>query len=305
MKIRLIVICSLVVIITSCKPQAEKRVAEIRSYKLAMIQMEVMGGEPEINLSEAENRICEAAEGGAKLALLPEALDFGWTHSSARDKAGPIPGGISFQRLSKAAKENQIYVCAGLIEREGKNLYNAAVVIDWRGDLVMKHRKLNELDFAHKLYQLGNNLQVKKTELGNLGLLICADATAADLTLAKSLGMMGADIIISPCAWAVPPDHNNNSEPYGQLWKNAYRPISKIFDVWYVGVSNVGPVTDGEWKGWNCIGCSLAMDADGNEVVQGPYGVHADTIIYIDVELKNRPAKGTGWYERWGRGEKE
>ncbi len=283
----------------SCKNMSNKKDKEMRTYQLAMVQMEVVGGAPEINLSNAEARIREAAENGAKIALLPEALDFGWTHTSAREAAGPIPGGMSFERLSKAARQNNIYVCAGIIERDGDDLYNAAVIIDRKGQLVLKHRKLNELDFAHKLYQIGNMLHVAETELGTLGLLICADATAADLALAKSIGMMGADIIVSPCAWAVPADHNNETDPYGQLWISAYRPISKIFDVWYVGVSNVGKLTDGEWEGWNCIGSSIAMNADGELVVQGPYGAEADTIIYIDVALKNRPAKGTEWYEEW------
>jgi predicted amidohydrolase len=167
---------------------------------------------------------------------------------------------------------------------------------------LIKHRKLNELDFAHKLYSLGKRLNTANTELGNLGLLICADATAADFALAKSLGMMGADIILSPSAWAVPPDHDNVKDPYGSLWLGAYKPISKIFNVWYIGVSNVGKLNDGEWKGWDCIGSSLAIDADGNIAAQGPYGLDADTIIYIDIKVKNRPARGTGWNERMGEG---
>lgn len=300
MKIQVITIGILLALV-ACKSDGDKNEV-LRSYQLAMVQMEVVGGAPEINLSNAEMRIRESADHGAKLALLPEAMDFGWTHTSAQESAGPIPGGESFERLSKAARENDIYVCAGIIERDGEDLYNAAVIIDRHGELLIKHRKLNELDFAHKLYQIGDMLHVTESELGTLGLLICADATAADLALAKSLGMMGADIIVSPCAWAVPPDHDNVTDPYGALWINAYRPISKIFDVWYVGVSNVGKLTDGEWKGWNCIGSSIAMDAGGNLVVQGPYGADADTIIYIDVALKERPAKGTGWYQRWDRG---
>jgi len=289
----------ILVLSISCNRSSEKDKRDQRTFQLAMVQMEVVGGQPEINLSNAEVRIQEAAEHGAEIALLPEAMDFGWTHSSAREQAGPIPGGTSFERLSKAAKKNDIYVCAGIIERDGEDLYNAAVIIDRHGELLLKHRKLNELDFAQKLYQIGNVLNVADSELGTLGLLICADATAAELTLAKSMGMMGADIIVSPCAWAVPPDYDNEKDPYGQLWINAYRPISKIFDVWYVGVSNVGKLTDGEWKGWNCIGSSIAMDADGELVVRGPYGPEADTIIYIDIALKDRPAKGTGWYEEW------
>ncbi len=288
---------------TSCTNTEKKKSLEQRNYKLAMVQMNVVGGEQDLNLKTATARIKEAAANGARIALLPEALDFGWTHTSAREQAGPIPGGRSFETLSRAARENNIFVCAGIIERDGEDLYNAAVIIDNEGQLIIKHRKLNELNIAHRLYQIGNMLNVKKTELGTLGLLICADATAADFTLSKSLGMMGADIILSPSAWAVPPDHDNEKDPYGGLWINAYRPISKMFDVWFIGVSNVGVMTDGEWKGWYCIGNSIAMDANGEVAMRGPYGVDADTIMYLDVKLKDRPAKGTGWYERVKEGQ--
>ncbi|MFH1964191.1 MAG: carbon-nitrogen hydrolase family protein [Acidobacteriota bacterium] len=267
----------------------------MKKYKLAMIQMDVKGGQPELNLAHAAERIKEASENGARIALLPEALDFGWCHTSARDHAGTIPGGASFKALSRSAKENSIFVCAGIIERDGDRLYNAAVIIDPEGKLLIKHRKLNELSFAHDLYDQGDMLNVVHTELGTLGLLICADANASEYTLSKSLGYMGADIILSPSAWAVPPDHSNETDPYGDTWRNAYEPICKIFKVWFVGVSNVGTVDDGEWTGWNCIGCSLAFNHKGEEVVQGPYGAAADTILYIDVELQERPARGTNW----------
>ena len=134
-----------------------------------------------------------------------------------------------------------------------------------------------------------------ETELGTLGLLICADAFAEEKTLSKSLGYMGADIILSPSAWAVPADHDNEKEPYGNTWRQAYMPICRIFKIWFVGVSNVGWVEDGEWTGWKCIGCSLACDPEGREVAIGPYGVDADTVLYIDIDLRERPARGTGW----------
>jgi len=270
-------------------------VPRMSDYKLAMIQMKVVGGNPRLNLKKAAEKIREAARNGAKIAVLPEALDFGWCHTSARSKAGPIPGGESFTTLSKAAEENRIFVCAGIIERDGERLYNSAVIIDPEGKLLTKHRKLNELDFAHNLYDQGDRLNVVHTELGTLGLMICADAFTPDLVLAKSLGYMGADIILSPSAWAVPPDHDNQLEPYGDTWRKAYRPVSEIFDIWFVGVSNVGSVDDGEWTGWKCIGCSLAYNHLGEEVVQGPYGEDAETILYIDVELQERPARGTEW----------
>jgi hypothetical protein len=98
---------------------------------------------------------------------------------------------------------------------------------------------------------------------------------------------MEPDIILSPCAWAVPPGYNNNTDPYGDLWRNAYIPVATEFSTYIVGVSNVGPIADGPWKGWDCIGASLAINNMGEEILQCPFGVDAETISYIDVYKKS------------------
>ncbi len=270
-----------------------------KNYKLAMVQMKVEAGKPEANLARAAERIAEAAKNGAKIALLPEAMDLGWTDPSAKTKAYAIPSGPTCQSLIRAAVQNKIYVCAGIIEKAEDRTYNAAVLIDPEGKVLLKHRKINELDIAHDLYATGEGLQVAHTPIGTLGLYICADATAKGNTLSNSLAYMGADMIISPCAWAVPPGFNNQKTPYGDTWRNVYRPVSAQFDLWVVGVSNVGKIAAGPWKDWDCIGSSLVYAPGGKEVLQAPFGAEADTIIYVDIVLKDRPARGTNWNAYW------
>lgn len=271
----------------------------MRNYKLAMVQMEVEGGKLDVNLARAVERIGEAAKRGAQIALLPEVMDLGWTHPSARQLAYEIPNGKTCQVLCKAARDHSIYVCAGIVEKDGDNLYNAAVIIDPEGKVILKHRKINELDIAHDLYATGDGLHVVHTPLGTLGLYICADATADGNTLSNSLAYMGADIILSPSAWAVPPDFDPVATPYGDTWRRVYQPVSARFGLWVVGVSNVGKIDAGPWKDWDCIGASLVYDANGKEVMQAPYGAKADTILYVDVALKDRPARGTTWHKYW------
>lgn len=273
--------------------------ADPAAFKLAMAQMLVEGGNLDANLNRAIDRISAAADAGAELVLLPEVMDLGWTHSSAKTKAFPVPGGYTFNKLAEAARTNDIFVVAGIVEKEADLIYNTAVLVSDEGELLLKHRKLNELDIAHELYSQGDRLNVCHTKLGTIGLMVCADAFADDLIIQRSLGYMGADIILSPSAWAVEHDHDNDSNPYGDLWHRCYEPVAAEFQMWIVGVSNVGIVNDGPWKGWYCIGCSLAIDAQGNEVVQAGYGRAADTIIYINVQTVPRPTRGTGWKNYW------
>jgi predicted amidohydrolase len=207
--------------------------------------------------------------------------------------AQAIPGPHA-GRLAQAAHTHRIYVAAGLVERAGDRLYNAAVLIGPGGDLLLHHRKINELDIALDLYSIGDRLGVIETELGTLGLNICADNFGSSLAISHVLARMGAQIILSPSAWAVDADHDNTREPYGQLWRDSYTELARLYDLTIVGVSNVGWITGGPWKGRKCIGRSLAVGPGGDIVAQGPYGENADALIEVSVRPRPPVGRGTG-----------
>lgn len=262
-----------------------------KSFNLALAQMLVTPGDVAGNLARAEERITTAVRQGADIVLLPEALDCGWSHPSAREFAGEIPDGDACRRLRAAAKHAGVFVCAGLAERESRNTqhgtryFNSAVLIDPRGEVILHHRKINELDFARELYSVGDRLGVAETPWGRAGLMICADGFAPGQVISRSLAMMGARFILSPCAWAVPVDHDNAREPYGQLWLDNYGPVTRDFGVWIAGCSNVGPIAAGAWAGRKCIGNSLVCAPHQPVAARGSFGDAADEVVMVRVEL--------------------
>jgi predicted amidohydrolase len=260
-----------------------------------MAQMLVEGGRSEANLARAEARIAEAAAQHAHIIVLPEALTLGWTHPSAASLAEPIPDGPSCNRLRAAAEKHRVYICAGLVERSAGQIFNSAVLIDAAGNVLLHHRKINELEIGHEYYALGDRLQVASTPWGRVGVMICADGFAPGQAIARTLALMGASVILSPCAWAVPADHDNSRQPYGQLWRDNYGPVARDYRLHICGTSNVGPITAGPWAGRQCIGCSLLVGPDGQQVLMGPYGAQADAILYADVQATPRCAQGDGW----------
>lgn len=268
-------------------------------FKIAMAQMLVEGGRKNANLQRAGQRINEAAQNGAQIVILPEALNLGWTHPSAETEADAIPGGETCSRLCAAARANRVHVCAGLVEKDGGKIFNSAVLIAPNGEILLVHRKLNELEIGHKFYAQGDRLTVAHTELGAIGVMICADAFAHGQVISRALGLMGADLILSPSAWAVPAGHDNTREPYGQLWLDNYQPVARDFHLWIAGVSNVGPITAGPWQGRQCIGCSLLVGPDGKQVLMGPYGAQAEALLFADIQLLPRPTRGDGWEALW------
>ena len=257
-----------------------------------MAQILVEGGTPDANLERAVRRIREAAERECRVVVLPECLNLGWTHPSARKLAEPIPGAHA-DRLCEAAREHDIYVTAGLVERDGEKLFNAAVLIVPDGKILIKYRKINELSIAHDLYSVGDRLGIAETELGTIGLNICADNFGNSLAISHVLARMGAQVILSPCAWAVDADHDNQKEPYGSLWRNSYSELTKLYDLTVIGVSNVGWITGGPWEGRKCIGCSLAMGPGAEILAEGPYGNAADELVVIEVDPRPIISQGT------------
>lgn len=250
-----------------------------------MAQMNVKGNDIDANLANAEKLVAQAAEQNADIVILPECMDIGWTHPGSLQNATSIPDGKVYKKLRALAIENDIYVCSGMTEKDGSKHYNTAVFIDPKGNLLLKHRKINELEIGHPYYATGDRLNVVDTELGRIGVMICADALPEDRSITTALARMSPAIILSPCAWAVPPGFDNKQTPYGDLWRDAYKPVAEKFGTYILGVSNVGPIIDGPWKGWDCIGASLAINNKGGEILQCPFGVDAESVTYVDCEI--------------------
>lgn len=260
---------------------------QMKDVKIAMVQLLVKGNDIATNLSNAEKCLEEAADNGADIAILPECMDIGWTHPGSLENAGTIPHGEVFIRLSAAAAKHKMFVCSGLTERENDKVYNTAVLIDRSGNLLLKHRKINELDIGKPYYATGDRINTVDTEFGRLGIMICADAIVEDRSITTALARMEPLIILSPCAWAVPPGYDNTIQPYGDLWRDAYMPIAEKFATYIVGVSNTGHMEAGPWKDWDCIGASIAVNNKGEEMIQLPFGVTAQTIAYINCPVKS------------------
>jgi predicted amidohydrolase len=249
-----------------------------------MGQILVAGGKPVENLARAVQVIEKAAVESCRVVVLPECLDFGWSDPSAVGRAQPIPGPHSDQ-LCSAARANGIWVVAGLVESEGERLYNTALLISPEGVIARKHRKINELALALDLYSLGTSVAVADTELGRVGLAVCADNFPDSPEIGGALGRMGCRLLLSPCSWAVDGDHDNYAQPYGTIWRESYKALTSRFPMTIVAVSNVGWLTGGPWEGRKCIGCSLAVGPGGVILAEAPYGVDAEALVVVDVDL--------------------
>jgi predicted amidohydrolase len=269
-------------------------------FRLAMAQMAVEGGNREANLARAVGMIAEAAGNSADIILLPELMDLGWAHPSVLTEATPIPGGETSRMLTGAARQNNVWVCAGLAEKDGDRTYNAALLISSDGEILIHHRKINILDIARDFYGQGRGLRVVETPFGNIGVMICADGFADQRVITQTLCYMGADIILSPTSWALPPEKKDDRNLATDIWYGHYAPVAAKYSVYIAGCSNVGRITAGPWEGYSAIGNSLLIGPEGNILAGNRFGEDAETIVYCDVVTRSRPVRGTDWTGYFG-----
>lgn len=144
----------------------------------------------------------EAAKQKADLVVLPETLTYCNNGLSMAEAAEPIPG-PSTDYFGELAKQHQLYIVAGLIERDRHLIYNVAVLLDPSGKVAGKYRKValprSEIEAG---ITPGTEYPVFETRFGKLGMMVCYDGFFPEV--ARQLSNRGAEVIAFP-VWGCNP----------------------------------------------------------------------------------------------------
>lgn len=165
---------------------------------VACAQYAIRDGEPETNLGRSLARISSAAEAGADLVVLPELSNSGCdlpSREGALRLAERVPEGPTVRAWAEAARDLGLLVVGGILESEGENVFNSAVIVG-PGGLLGRYRKTHFWDREKLVYEPGRELPVFETPLGTLGLLVCYDAWFPEAL--RTLAMRGADVVCVP-----------------------------------------------------------------------------------------------------------
>ncbi len=161
------------------------------------------------NLAEAGRLIAEAAERGAKLAVLPEYFcmmgmkDTDKVAVREPDGSGPIQ-----EFLSNAARQHAMWIVGGsapLVSNDPGRVRNSCLVFDDSGKRVARYDKIHLFGFEmgaeayheERTIEAGNVPVTVDSPFGKLGLSICYDIRFPELYRA----MNGVDIIFAPSAF--------------------------------------------------------------------------------------------------------
>jgi len=226
---------------------------------VSAVQMRTKWLDLKENIDYIKNSIAKAKnEENADLIVFPELSNTGYIKE--RDKkfgrqfikyAEKIPG-PSTEELGKQAKKYGVYLVVGLAEQHPEipgMLYNAAVLINPKGELVGVHHKMHIPGEEKHYFMPGSTCDTYKTDIGNIGMSICYDGQFPEFT--RSLALKGAEILCM--IWNMP-SFSNPPELLEHI--TATRAAeNRMFAV-----------------SCNCLGVQGKIDFFGHSVISDPVG---------------------------------
>ncbi len=190
--------------------------------KIAAVQMSCSTGVQE-NIDKADKLVREAAEGGAKVVLLPELFERQYFCQERRyeyyDFARPVSENDAVVHFKKLAAELKVVIPVSFYEKDINVLYNSCAVIDADGEILGVYRKTHIPDdhyYQEKFYFTPGNtgFMVFDTKYIRLGIGICWDQWFPET--ARALALKGAQLIMYPTAIGSEPVLDTDSMPHWQ-----------------------------------------------------------------------------------------
>ena len=171
----------------------------MKELNIATAQFTARNGDKAYNLSRIESLTAEATAKGAQVVSFHELCitSYGFLRKLSRNEifnlAEEVPAGESITQLIKIAGKYDVALLAGLVEREGDQIYNTYVCVTGEG-LVTKFRKIHP--FISQYLSAGNEYVVFNLSGCSCGILICYDNNVIENVRATTL--LGAEIIFMP-----------------------------------------------------------------------------------------------------------
>jgi nitrilase len=186
--------------------------------QVAVVQAASVPFNAQAAVDKAVDLIRQCAEGGAELAVFPEAFIGGYPKGSTfgstignRSAAGRklfeqyysasiTLDGKEVAQLVAASREFNVFVVIGVIERLGNTLYCTALMISPEDGLVGNHRKLMPTSVERLVWGFGDGstLDVVDSPAGRLGAVICWENYMP--LLRQAMYAKGVEIYCAPTA---------------------------------------------------------------------------------------------------------
>lgn len=171
---------------------------------VASIQMGISDEGKKANLKKASDLIDSIDR--ADLILLPEIWNIGYFAFDAYSKESEILDGPTLSLLREKAAKRGCFIFGGsLVTAEEGGLYNTSNLIDPKGEIIARYRKIHLFGYESeeaRLLKRGKEISVVKTAIGTFSLSTCYDLRFPELY--RKMAVMGAELFLVASAWHFP-----------------------------------------------------------------------------------------------------
>lgn len=171
---------------------------------IALGQMDLQLGQPELNLAKAAEMASQAAAQGADLLLLPELWSTGFALAQAANFATTVNEGV-FAETAVLAQRHQLAIVGSCLADLGAGgVGNTAVYFDAAGIPQAVYSKIHLFRLMQEEQYLtpGREMAMVPTRWGQIGLAICYDLRFPELF--RYYALQGAPLILLPAEWPQP-----------------------------------------------------------------------------------------------------
>jgi 5-aminopentanamidase len=234
---------------------------------IAGLQAAGVPGDVEANCAQLRAAAAEAATAGAGLLITPELYLTGYDiGDQVRDLARRDLSGM----VRQIAREAGLAILAGIPEPAGEHLFNTAVLVDRRGEELLRYRKTHLFgDLDRRYFRPGDDL-VAVAELHGVRIatLICYDVEFPETV--RAAAERGADLIAVPTAQMTPFEFVAEQVIRARAWENQV----------YVAYIN----HDGRERTLEYVGRSSIVAPSGDVLAGATHGDHL-LLATIDTEV--------------------
>ena len=222
---------------------------------LALAQMEIATGRPDLNEPTAQTLAAQAADQGAGLLMLPELWLTGYDLATASDCAASLDAG-PFALMAGLARSHQMYVVGTALEANPHGLpFNTAALYGPGGNRIGAYHKVHLFPPLGEVEHMapGQTLPAFDLPWGRTALAICYDLRFPELW--RRYTDAGAQLILIPAEWPV---------RRVEHWRLLLRARAVENQLFVAGCNRPGMDVDGKFGGH-----SAAIDPWGRVLVEG------------------------------------
>jgi len=231
--------------------------------KIALLQTDIAWEDVPENHRRAAGMLAEAASGGARLAILPEMFNTGFSMDSLR--IAQPPGGLSESFLLAQAKTLNLWILASIPESGEPAPRNMALLVSPRG-AVTRYAKIHPFSFAgeHEHYAAGERVVTADVEGVRVTPFVCYDLRFPE---PFRLAAADTDLFAVVANW---PDERR------EHWRTLLRARAIENQAYVAGVNRVG---DGGRLHY--AGDSAAISPLGETLIEG---TDKEQVLFADVD---------------------